>query len=292
MPAVARWRDEPGRRRRAPSAAEDEASSLPAVEAGAAAGKVHGFPPIADYAFLSDCETCALIASGGSVEWLCLPRPDSPSVFGSMLDRSAGIFGLVPEGIEVPSHRRYLPGSMVLETTWQTPTGWLQVYDCLVTHRWHGGKRREQYKRAPGDFVAAQDLLARRDLRRRRRRGHPELPAALRLRARAPAAWSYSGEGYDSGDGSARQVGSRPASDVSSIPLGAHRTPSIGAGGGSREGESAFAALSWGEEEPPELAAEGRRGRSGGRPQDWRHWLKGGDVPRPSRGAATWSAAR
>jgi GH15 family glucan-1,4-alpha-glucosidase len=118
-----------------PAAAEVDPSSLPAVEAGAAAGQVSGFPPIGDYAFLSDCETCALIASGGSVEWLCLPRPDSASVFGSMLERSAGVFGLVPEGTEVPSHRRYLPGSMVLETTRQTPTGWLQVYDCLVTHR-------------------------------------------------------------------------------------------------------------------------------------------------------------
>ena len=102
--------------------ADPEPPSLPAVEAGAVAGQASGFPPIADYAFLSDCETCALIASGGSVEWLCLPRPDSPSIFGSMLDRSSGFFGLLPEGTEVPSHRRYLPGSMVLETTWQTPT--------------------------------------------------------------------------------------------------------------------------------------------------------------------------
>ena len=103
--------------------------ATPAGDSESDAGVVGDFPPIADYAFLSDCETCALIASGGRVEWLCLPRPDSPSVFGAMLDRSAGVFGFLPEGLEVPSHRRYLPGSMVLETTWQTPTGWLQVYD-------------------------------------------------------------------------------------------------------------------------------------------------------------------
>ena len=45
------------------------------------------FPPIADYAFLSDCENTCLISSSGSVEWLCVPRPDSPSVFGAILDR-------------------------------------------------------------------------------------------------------------------------------------------------------------------------------------------------------------
>src|SRR3979411_2337720 len=47
------------------------------------------FPPIADYAFLSDCDVTALVAPGGNVEWMCLPRMDSPSVFRSSLDRSA-----------------------------------------------------------------------------------------------------------------------------------------------------------------------------------------------------------
>jgi GH15 family glucan-1,4-alpha-glucosidase len=75
------------------------------------------FPPIADYAFLSDCETTCLISPAGSVEWLCVPRPDSPSVFGAILDRSAGHFRLGPYGVSVPSARRYLPGSLIMETT-------------------------------------------------------------------------------------------------------------------------------------------------------------------------------
>ena len=90
------------------------------------------FPPIAEYAFLSNCEATCLIAPDGSVEWLCLPRPDSPSVFGAILDRSAGSFRFGPSGTNVPHDRRYLPGTMVLETTWHTPNGWLVVQDLLL----------------------------------------------------------------------------------------------------------------------------------------------------------------
>ena len=56
------------------------------------------FPPIADYAFLSDCENTCLVSAAGSVEWMCVPRPDSPSVFGAILDRGAGHFRLGPYG--------------------------------------------------------------------------------------------------------------------------------------------------------------------------------------------------
>ena len=85
------------------------------------------FPPIAEYGFLSNCEQSCLVAPNGAVEWLCLPRPDSPSVFGALLDRAAGAFRIGPSNTQVPQHRRYVPGTMVLETTWQTPTGWMTV---------------------------------------------------------------------------------------------------------------------------------------------------------------------
>jgi GH15 family glucan-1,4-alpha-glucosidase len=90
------------------------------------------FPPIADYAFLSDCHTGALVAPSGTVGWLCVPRFDSPSVCGSLLDREAGHFRVGPFGIFHPTARVYEPGTNVLETTWKTPTGWIVVRDALT----------------------------------------------------------------------------------------------------------------------------------------------------------------
>src|SRR5689334_256449 len=95
------------------------------------------FPPIASYGFLSDCETTALVAPSGNVEWLCLPRMDSPSVFGAILDRDAGTFRFGPAGVNVPADRRYLPGTMVLETSWDARGGWIVVRDVLLIGPWH-----------------------------------------------------------------------------------------------------------------------------------------------------------
>jgi alpha,alpha-trehalase len=90
------------------------------------------FPPIADYAFLSNCHTGALIAPDGAIGWLCVPRFDSASVFGTLLDREAGYFRFGPFGINHPTARVYEPGTNVLSTTWKTPTGWVLVRDALT----------------------------------------------------------------------------------------------------------------------------------------------------------------
>jgi GH15 family glucan-1,4-alpha-glucosidase len=90
------------------------------------------FPPIADYAFLSDCHTGALVAPDGAVDWLCAPSFDSPSVFASLLDRQAGFFRFAPFGINHPAARAYVPGTNVLVTTWKTPLGWVVVRDALT----------------------------------------------------------------------------------------------------------------------------------------------------------------
>ena len=90
------------------------------------------FPPIADYAFLSNCHTGALVAPDGAIDWLCAPRFDSPSIFASLLDRQAGFFRLGPFGINHPTARAYEPGTNVLATTWKTAGGWIVVRDALT----------------------------------------------------------------------------------------------------------------------------------------------------------------
>jgi alpha,alpha-trehalase len=118
------------------------------------------FPPIADYGLLSDCEVCALVAPDGNVEWMSLPQMDGPSVFSAILDRYAGRFRVGPVGRTVPAGRRYVPGTMILETTWATPTGWLEVHDVLLIGPWHHDtERSHRYVRAPRDHEAAHVLL-------------------------------------------------------------------------------------------------------------------------------------
>ena len=118
------------------------------------------FTPIADYAFLSDCHTGALVAPDGAIDWLCVPRFDSPSVFGTLLDRGAGAFRLGPFGINVPLARTYDPGTNVLSTTWHTPTGWLVVRDALVMGPRQGEDTITPHTRPPADDDA-EHLLVR-----------------------------------------------------------------------------------------------------------------------------------
>ena len=231
------------------------------------------FPAIADYAFLSDCEVSGLVAPGGAVEWLCLPRPDAPSVFGALLDRSAGSFSLSPARVDVPSHRRYMPGSMVLETTWQTPTGWLLVHDCLVMRRWPGGARPQHYRRAPGDY-AAEGVLVRTatciD-------GTVEVVLNCLPQfdyGRSTGQWSYAGEGYGAARVQADGIDVRLTSSLQLELAGgrAYGHTTLSEGGG------AFAALCWSDRAGPSTLEEAydRVWVTSG---FWRGWLKGGSFP-------------
>src|SRR3954466_7671614 len=90
------------------------------------------FTPIADYAFLSNCHTGALVAPDGAIDWLCVPSFDSPSVFGTLLDRGGGAFRLGPFGINGPAARGFGAGPNMLGTAWHPPTGWVVVREALT----------------------------------------------------------------------------------------------------------------------------------------------------------------
>ena len=153
------------------------------------------FPAIADYAFLSDCETCALVAPNGNVEWLCLPRFDSPSVFGSVLDRDAGTFRLGPADLEVPAARRYLPGTMVLETSWGRAAAGSSSATCCSSAPGITSTIARTHRRAPTDYDADHVLL------RLIRCVNGEVQVTLDCEprfdyGRLNGEWEYSGSGY------------------------------------------------------------------------------------------------
>jgi alpha,alpha-trehalase len=232
------------------------------------------FPPIADYGFLSDCETSCLVAPNGSVEWFCLPRPDSPSVFGALLDRTAGNFRLGPTGTQVPHHRRYIPGTMVLETTWHTPSGWLVVQDLLVVDSMEDGQRRTDYRRAPGDTAPSGVLLRIATCID----GHVEVIANLVPvfeYGKQTGMWSYDGDGYET------MTVSPPAGDPSLTLRASFGLGSAGARCYGRstlaKGESAFVALSWSGRHPDNL--EVALAQLDATVTYWRDWLSNGTFP-------------
>jgi alpha,alpha-trehalase len=234
------------------------------------------FPPIASYGFLSDCETTALVAPSGNVEWLCLPRLDSPSVFGSILDRDAGGFRLGPAEVVVPADRRYLPGTMVLETSWGTPTGWVIVRDVLLIGTWHHEDELSQsHRRAPTDYDADHVLL------RTVRCVNGQVQVALDCLpvfdyGRWQARWRYADRGYHQG------IAETDRSDLRLTLTTDLRMGFEGARATARtlmkEGDQHFCALSWTEHRPPTTMQEAKD-RLVWTAHHWQHWLARGRFP-------------
>ncbi|MEA2143983.1 MAG: alpha,alpha-trehalase, partial [Solirubrobacteraceae bacterium] len=234
------------------------------------------FPPIASYAFLSDCEVSALVAPGGSIEWMCIPRFDGPSIFGSMLDRDAGAFRLAPLDTSVPAGRRYLPGTMVLETTWGTRTGWVIVRDVLLIGPWHHDKDRSRsHRRAPSDTDADHVLL--RMLRCVNGRVEMRMECEPRPDYGAKTmSWEYDGPGYSSA------VATVEGDDVQ---LRLTTDLRLGFEGGRaqarttmREGQTAFVALGWTEHAAPTTHDEAYN-RLVYTADFWHEWLSQGFFP-------------
>ncbi len=104
---------------------------LPWPRPVAASGATVSKQPIADYALVSDCHSSALIDRGGSVDWWCTPRFDSPSVLGRILDERAGHFSIRPSG-DATVDRAYVDGTLVLTTTFHTAEGTVELTDALA----------------------------------------------------------------------------------------------------------------------------------------------------------------
>jgi GH15 family glucan-1,4-alpha-glucosidase len=234
------------------------------------------FPPIATYGFLSDCETVALVAPSGNLEWLCLPRVDSPSVFGAMLDRAAGHFRIGPAGVNVPSSRRYLPGTMVLETSWATGAGWIIVRDVLLIGPWHHeNERSHTHRRAPTDYDADHVLL------RTVRCVNGEVEVLLECDpafdyGRQRIDWEYTGDTYHQGVVRCEdpELELRLTTDLN---LG-FEGPRATARHRMKEGEQIFCALSWSEHPPPKSFKQAYK-RLVWTAHHWQHWLDGGNFP-------------
>jgi alpha,alpha-trehalase len=234
------------------------------------------FPPIGDYAFLSDCETTALIAPSGNVEWLCLPRMDSPSVFGSILDRDAGGFRVGPADVRVPSARRYIPGTMVLETTWETRMGWVIVRDALSIGPWrHETERSSSHRRSPTDHDADHVLL--RMIKCVQGSAEIQLDCEPAFDYGGLAAdWSYIGDGYSKAAACSEGM-DLELQLLTDLRLG-FEGPRARARTTLHEGEVSFVALGW-SKNPLPSTYEDAQARMAATGRFWQEWLKHGSFP-------------
>jgi alpha,alpha-trehalase len=270
-----------------PGAGAERATRAGASSAAVAAGSASvdsPFPPIADYAFMSDCHTCALLASDGSIEWMCLPHFDSPSVFGAMLDRGAGSWRVGPYGVYVPAGRRYIPGTNIVETTWMTPQGWLRVIDALTIGEWHDNKEGSSHTRPPTDYDA--DHLLVRIIECIQGQVQVEIVCEPMLEYGAtPAGWEFVSGGASSLDGDEGSVCMLDAGDGDSVfrlltdtRMGIEGNRTHGRHT-MREGERRFCALSWTEELRGPHTVEQAQEHMDRTAHFWRSWLAEGIYP-------------
>jgi alpha,alpha-trehalase len=242
-----------------------------------AASATSPFWPIGSYGFLSDRESLALVAPDGGVEWMCVPRPDSPSVFTAMLDRAAGSFRVGPPDRAHPAGRRYLPGTNVLETTWQTDSGWLIVTDALLVGPWEENDERDaEYVRPPGDHKADKILVRLMECIN----GSVDVELSCDPvfdYGRTDARWSYAGRGY--GDALAHGRDGDPRMRLTTgLRVGFEGRTAV-AYQTFNEGERSFVSLSWDDRADPPVTTEQAAERLERTADYWRGWLNRGWFP-------------
>ena len=232
------------------------------------------FPPIADYAFLSNCHTGALVAPDGSVDWLCVPAFDSASAFGNLLDRGAGSFRVGPYGINTPTQRSYVPGTNVMTTTWHTPGGWLLVHDALTMKRRKGPDLVTPHTRPPSDADAEHVLVRLVECLD----GWVEVDLVCEPAfdyGRTPATWSLVDDDAHAADGSGAGQAFRLSTDMTlGIEGGAARARHRLA-----KGERVFCALSWADGWESPVDVDDAAARIEHTVLFWRSWLARARIP-------------
>ncbi|MGA6995674.1 MAG: glycoside hydrolase family 15 protein [Pseudolabrys sp.] len=258
------------------SAAENRASARQAArkpqEQSAAAPSP--FTAIADYAFLSNCHTGALVAPDGSIDWLCVPRFDSPSVFGSLLDRQAGSFRFGPFGINHPTTRIYEPGTNVLVTTWKSPSGWIVVRDALTIGPQDHEDKITPHTRPPVD-ADADHLLVRTVLCLE---GSVEVELICEPGfdyGRVSAEWAAVGGDRHAVDATGAGQTIRLRSDLQ-LGIEGNRVRAHHILG---PGERAYCLLSWAEGLVAPQGADEAEARVAATTRYWRAWLGGARIP-------------
>jgi GH15 family glucan-1,4-alpha-glucosidase len=247
---------------------------MPAAESGVPSLGSSPFPPIAEFGFLSDCHTGSLVAHDGGIDWLCVPRFDSPSVFGSLLDRGAGTFRLAPFGIHHPTARAYEPGTNVLVTTWKVPTGWIVVRDALTLGPWDKEDQITPHTRPPTDDDAEHMLVRTVECIE----GQVEVELVCEPvfdYGRAPAEWSLVNGNRNAADASGAGLTLRLASDLA---LGIEGSRARGRHT-MRAGERAFCALSWAEGLTTPRDVDDAEARVSATIRFWRDWLGRARIP-------------
>jgi GH15 family glucan-1,4-alpha-glucosidase len=244
------------------------------MRAGQSAAAPSPFPPIADYGFLSDCHTGALVALDGAVDWLCVPAFDSPSVFGSLLDREAGAFRLGPFGINVPTARIYEPGTNTLVTTWNTPTGWIVVRDALTMGPRHGEDTVTPHTRPPadddGDHMMVRTALCLA--------GHVEVELVCEPvfdYGRVPAEWALADGNRHQADASGAGLTIRLTTDME-VGIEGNR---VRARHGLKQGDQLYCSLSWAEGLISPGDIDEANARLAATTRYWRGWLEGARIP-------------
>jgi GH15 family glucan-1,4-alpha-glucosidase len=231
------------------------------------------FTPIADYGFLSNCHTGALVAPDGTVDWLCVPRFDSPSVFGAVLDRGAGGFRFGPFGINVPRARIYEPGTNVLVTSWKTATGWVIVRDALTM----GPRRAEDtvtpHTRPPADEDADHALVRTATCID----GRVEIELVCEPAfdyGRVPAEWTLAADRHHARASGADQAVELQTDLLLGIEGGRARARHV-----LRAGEMAYCALGWSEQAHLPTTVEEAVEQLEATTTFWRNWVAQAAIP-------------